>query len=211
MLTKNVWHENANAPRKSNRLRTIQKWLWKMTNTRAIVNVFTVLSLAAGNVHAASLNKCVDVYGKVTYSNLPCKGANEVRKIEIDPAPPVPPPAPVAVQPKVEVPVYVMPDNFPGPGTIFNPPPGPVFPPATAPASGSKPSPLDKKATIKFETLGCPKKQSQNTCDALTDKLGLVLDKMDAARRKGYTSKAMDKWNLDIKSLERQKQQAGCF
>lgn len=190
----------------------MQKWLGKMANTRAIINVLAaMLSLAAGSAHAASLNKCVDAYSKVTYSNLPCKGANEVRKIEIDPAPPVPPPAPVVVQPKVEVPVYVMPDNFPGPGTIFSAPPGPVYPPATEPTSRPKPSPLDKKATIKFETLGGPKKQSQNTCDTLTDKLGLVLDKMDAARRKGYTSKEMDKWNLDIKALERQKQQAGCF
>jgi len=212
MLTKNVWRVNENELSKHNRLRSIQNWLWKMINTRAIINVLAVmLSLAAGSAHAASLNKCVDAYGKVTYSNLPCKGANEVRKIEIDPAPPVPPPAPVPVQPKVEVPVYVMPDKFPGPGTIFNAPPGPVFPPAMEPASKPSRAPLDKKATIKFETLGGPKKQSQNTCDALTDKLGLVLDKMDAARRKGYTSKEMDKWNLDIKALERQKQQAGCF
>lgn len=212
MLTKNVWPVNANVPSKPNRPQSRQKWLWKMINTLTIFNVYAVmLSLAAGSAHAASLNKCVDVYGKVTYSNLPCKGANEVRKIEIDPAPPVPPPAPVAVQPKVEVPVYVMPDNSPSPGTTFSAPRGPVFPPITEPAAKPKPSPLDKKATIKFETLGGPKKQSPNTCDALTDKLGLVLDKMDAARRKGYTSKEMDKWNLDIKALERQKQRAGCF
>ncbi len=190
----------------------MRKMLWKMTNTRAIINILTVmLSLMSSAAPAASLNKCVDAYGKVTYSNLPCKGANEVRKIEIDAAPPVPPPAPLPIQSKVEVPVYVMPEKFPGPGTTFSAPGGPVFPPTAESSSKLGRAPLDKKATIKFETFGGPKKQSQNTCDTLSDKLGLVLDKMDAVRRKGYTSKEMDKWNLDIKALERQKQQAGCF
>lgn len=164
------------------------------------------LSLTAGSAIAASLNKCVDEYGKVTYSNLPCKGANQVRKIEIDPAPPVrvAPPAPIAAPalpaaalpdpPKVDVPVYVMPEK----------PPVVIAPKSNTAAA-------EKKAEIKFETLGGPKKQSQNNCDTLSDKLGLVLDKMDAARRKGYTQKQMDDWNSEIKTLERKKQQAGCF
>ena len=174
---------------------------------RAILSTFVfVLGMTANQAFAASLNKCVDAYGKVTYSNLPCKGANEVRKIEIDPAPPVrvAPPAPnvapalpPAVQadsPKEDVPVYVMPEK----------PPVVITPKSTA-------APIEKKAEIKFETLGGPKKQSQNNCDTLSDKLGLILDKMDAARRKGYTQKQMDDWNSEIKTLERKKQQAGCF
>lgn len=163
-------------------------------------------SLTTGSAAAASLNKCVDEYGKVTYSNLPCKGANQVRKIEIDPAPPVrvAPPAPIAAPalspaalpdlPKVDVPVYAMPEK----------PPVVITPKSTA-------APVEKKAEIKLETFGAPKKQSQNNCDTLSDKLGLVLDKMDAARRKGYTQKQMDDWNSEIKTLERKKQQAGCF
>jgi hypothetical protein len=177
------------------------KWLWKMTNTRAIISALAVtLSLTAGAVHAASLNKCVDVYGKVTYANVPCKGANEVRKVEIDPAPPVPvaplapPPIAFPTAPQVGIPVYVMPEK-----------------PRVKALPKSAAAPLEKKAAIKFETLGAPKKQSQHTCDRLTDKLGLVLDKMDAARRKGYTQKQMDGWNLEIKSLEHKKQQTGCF
>lgn len=175
-----------------------------MTKTRTIITALGVLlSLMTGTVPAASLNKCVDAYGKVTYSNLTCKGANEVRKVEIDPAPPVPPAIPVnplalptmvlPAPPKGEVPVYVMPEKNPV---------------VSIPKSGA---PMEKKAAIKFETLGGPKKQSQNTCDTLTDKLGLVLDKMDAARRKGYSQKQLDAWNNEIKSLERKKQQAGCF
>ena len=180
----------------------------KTAKLAAIISTLGVLlSLTTGTVVAASLNKCVDVYGKVTYSNLPCKGANEVRKVVIDPAPPVPvtPPAvmvspalpPVAQQPsspRVDVPVYVMPEK----------PPVVITPKSTA-------APAEKKAEIKLETFGAPKKQSQNNCDTLSDKLGLVLDKMDAARRKGYTQKQMDEWNSEIKSLEHKKQQAGCF
>lgn len=148
---------------------------------------------------ANSLNKCLDVYGKVTYSNLPCKGASEVRKVEIDPAPPVPVtatlPSPASSDSsKTEVPVDVISEKSP----VVT---------VTKPTTTSP----EKKAEIKLETLGAPKKQSQNNCDTLSDKLGLVLDKMDAARRKGYTQKQMDEWNSDIKTLERKKQQAGCF
>lgn len=157
----------------------MQKWLWKMTNTQAITNTLAlmILGLAASAVQASSLNKCLDIYGKVTYSNMPCKGANQARKIEIDPAPPVP---------KMQAPVTVIPERM----QIRT----------------------EKNAVVKLETFGtAPKKHPHNTCDTLTDKLGLVLDKMDGARRKGYTQKQMDEWNLDIKSLERKKQQAGCF
>jgi len=153
-----------------------------MINTQAITNTFAlmilvILSLAASAVQASSLNKCLDIYGKVTYSNMPCKGAKQARTIEIDPAPAVP---------KIQVPV------------------------AAAPALAQIRT--EKNAVVKLETFGtAPKKHPHNTCDTLTDKLGLVLDKMDAARRKGYTQKQMDEWNLDIKSLERKKQQASCF
>ncbi len=157
----------------------MQKWLWKMINTQVITKTLAllILSLAANAVHAASLNKCLDIYGKVTYSNLPCKGAQQVRKIDIDPAPPVP---------KMVAPVTVL--------------------------TELEPAPAEKNGTVKLETFGtAPKKKPGNTCDTLTDKLGLVLDKMDAARRKGYTQKQMDQWNTDIKELELKKQQAGCF
>lgn len=165
------------------------KWLWKMINTLAIIKTpalirglvplgLVLLGLAATSLHAASLNKCVDIYGKVTYSNLACKGAQQARKVEIDPAPPVPP--------VVVVPVP----------SVLEP----------------QPTPVEKNGTVKLETFGtAPKKQANNTCDTLSDKLGLVLDKMDAARRKGYTQTQMDKWNLDIRELELKKKQASCF
>lgn len=205
MRTKNIWHEVISAPLRRNGRHLSQKWCGKMTGSGAILGALgVVLSVTTSTVAAASLNKCVDAYGKVTYSNLPCKGANEVRKVEIDPAPPVPPVVVVippvlptmvlTAPPKGEVPVYVMPEKSPA---------------VAIPKSGN--APLEKKAAIKFETLGGPRKQNQNSCDTFSDKLGLVLDKMDAARRKGYTQKQLDDWNNEIKTLEHKKQQAGCF
>jgi hypothetical protein len=141
--------------------------------------------LPTGASAQASLNKCLDAGGKVTYSNLPCRNAQEAHKVEIDPAPT---PDPVRPQP-VQAPAL-------------------PAPPKEA-ASPIEPAP------IRIETQRAPSKPaaraSANPCDTLTDKLGRVFDKMDAARRKGYTQKQMDAWNLEIKALERKKQQSGCF
>lgn len=138
------------------------------------------LVLAAG-ANAATLNKCIDVRGKVTYSNLPCSNAREVRTLEVDPAPtPAQPPRPQAGQP-----------------------------PASAPTA--RPAP----AAIHLEnqrTSGTPASQAASRqCNALTDKLGRLFDRMDEARRKGYTQEQMDAWNREAKDLERKKANAGCF
>jgi hypothetical protein len=129
---------------------------------------------------AATLNKCIDARGKVTYSNLPCPDARETRAVEIDAAP------------------------------------------VTAPAPAAKPSaPSPAKATaaptanIRLDTqrtTGKPTPHaSSRRCEALTDQLGRLFDKMDQARRSGYTQKQMDAWNQEVKALERKKQQAHCF
>jgi hypothetical protein len=165
----------------------MRKWLWKMTSIQTTIKTLPliVLGLTVGALHAASLNKCTDASGMVTYSNLACTGAQQARKVEIDPAPPVP-----NVQ---------------------------KLTPEKAPAEKNSPekTPVEKSGTVKLETFSpTPKKKTGNTgnnCDALTNKLGHVLDKMDAARNKGYTQKQMEDWKLDIKELERKKQQAGCF
>ncbi len=159
----------------------MQKWLWKMTNTPVITKtsllVILLTGTSASSVQASSLNKCVDVYGKVTYSNLACAGAQQVRKVDIDPSPPVP---------KVAAPARV--------------------------GYEATPTLAEKKGVVKLDILSnAPKRKTPKHCDKLTDKLGLILDKMDAARRKGYTQSQMDKWNLEIKDLEHKKQQASCF
>lgn len=148
--------------------------------------LLTLISLYPAIAAAqTTLNKCIDAQGAVTYSNKPCRNAQEVRKVEIDPAP-------VPDRPRVE-PTQVQ--------------------PATPAAAQPLPSPAS--ATIQLETQRTTGKSarpsSAKQCDALSDKLGRVLDKMDQARRKGYTLDQMNGWNEDVRELERKKQQAGCF
>jgi type VI protein secretion system component VasK len=137
----------------------------------------------------ATLNKCIDAHGQVTYTNQPCKNAREVHKVEIDP-PPLPD------SPRVES--EKMQDAVP---------------------AVSKPATKAARPTIKIEAKTTPKgatekpvqKSSTKKCDDLSDKLGRVLDQMDLAHRKGYTLEQMNKWNEDVRDLEQQKQQSGCF
>ncbi len=139
----------------------------------------------------ATLNKCIDAQGKITYSNQPCRNARETRTVEIDPAP-------IPDKPSVSI--------------------APTLP--AVPVS-AKASPASAPATIQPETRRIEKNAntsvksaqgaSARQCDSLTDKLGRVLDKMDQARRKGYTLEQMNKWNEEVRDLERKKQQSGCF
>ncbi len=147
-----------------------------------------LIMLLSNGAVADSLNKCIDAQGMVTYSNLPCKNARETRKVEIDPAP-LPEPLRAASKPQ----------------TVK------LAPPA-APAQQVE---KEEPAALKLDARRNPGKPAARPpagkCDTLSDKLGRVFDKMDAARRKGYTQKQMDDWNQEAKDLERQKQQAGCF
>lgn len=144
-----------------------------------------VALMLATSVQAATLNKCIDANGQVTYSNLPCRNAREARAVEIDPAPMPDPVKPRAVKA----------------------PPIQAAPPLPVPASA-------EPATTRVETHTTGKSAKPATahqCDSLSDKLGAVFDKMDQARRKGYTQEQMNKWNQEIEALETKKQQSGCF
>jgi len=146
------------------------------------------LTLAA-SAEATTLNKCIDAQGRITYSNLSCRNAKEVRRVEIDPEPQ---PDPIRAEPV---------------RAQAAPPAKPAAPKPAAPTKESAPIRLETR-----HTTGKPAtRASASKCDALTDKLGQVFDKMDQARRKGYTQEQMDKWNLEVKDLERKKQQSGCF
>ncbi|HEX5675995.1 MAG TPA: hypothetical protein VFX83_11460, partial [Azonexus sp.] len=164
------------------------------------------------------LNKCIDAGGKVTYSNLPCRNAQEVRKLEIDPAPPPQPVRPQAVQ-KPAPSAPAVPSASPEPPTpVAQPEPtAPATPrmqvsPAApkAPAIAIEPTP--KRIEVRPpHTKPAAARASANQCDALTEQLGRVFDKMDAARRVGATQEQMNTWNEEVKELERKKQQSGCF
>jgi len=133
---------------------------------------------------ASTLNKCVEANGMVTYSNLPCKNAREVHKLEIDPPPQPDPvrnaPKARAIKPERAVPEHADSNNEPKAKTRHSP------------------SQSDTRAHA-------------NKCNTIAERLGRVLDKMDAARRQGYTQEQMDSWNRQVKDFERQKQQSGCF
>lgn len=152
-----------------------------------LVLLALLVLLPAGASAQATLNKCIDAQDKVTYSNLPCNNAQEVRRVTIDPAP-LPDPVRVQVAP-AQAPV--------------------------APATVSKADRPDEPVITRIKTshtTGKPGgRTSSNQCDTLTDKLGRVFDKMDTARRKGYTQEKMNGWNEEIKTLEHKKQQSGCF
>jgi hypothetical protein len=137
-----------------------------------------VLSPAAWG--QATLNKCIDAQGKVTYSNLPCKNAREAQRVMIDP----PPAPPVAAKPAPR------------------PQPAPAKPNA-----GDAPLQLETRQTNGKASARATGKQ----CDSLSEQLGRVLDRMDEARRKGYAPEQMNRWNEEVRELERKKQQAGCF
>jgi hypothetical protein len=160
-------------------------------------------ALTAPATEAAALNKCIDAQGGVTYSNLPCRDAREVRKVEIDP-PPLPDPAPVK---------STRPDK-----------PAKSAKPAAAPApAGIAPSATITPPAVRVDTQtrgtssgtsGKPARAthlSPRQCDSLSDKLGKILDAMDQARRSGYTQAQMDAWSREVKDIETKKQQSGCF
>ena len=165
---------------------------------RLIVLAGMATLVLVASVEAATLNKCVDPQGKVTYSNLPCRNAVEVRKVDIDPTPL---PDPVRIQRVQAQPVT---------------PAAPAMRAAPKAAAGSNESSsirLETQRTpVGVNTTGKPAaRASARQCDALTDKLGSVFDKMDQARRKGYSQEQMDAWNQEVKDIERKKQQSGCF
>lgn len=134
----------------------------------------------------ATLNKCIDAQGQVTYSNQPCRNARESRTVAIDP-PPIPDKPHVYAPPAVPAAVKAIPE------------------PAT--------TQMETRQIVKSTTPSGKTAQTMSAkqCDALSDKLGKALDKMDQARRKGYTLEQMNKWNEEVRELERKKQQSGCF
>lgn len=131
----------------------------------------------------ATLNKCIDAQGLVTYTNKPCVNASEVRKLAIDPAPPIEP----------------APDPAPLPRPAAN-------------RADTAPDPVSVQLETRKSTGQLtPRKAAAGVCDTLSEQLGRVLDKMDQARRKGYTQAQMDKWSEESRALERKKQQSACF
>jgi len=165
----------------------------------ALLSLYALLPAVAGA--QPTLNKCIDARGAVTYSNLPCKNAREVKKVEIDPAPPAPADTPKAVPAATPTP----PAKPAAPAKAApSVPPSKPAPAAPAPAIRLEPQPGFKKPTVLAPSAG--------QCETLSEQLGRLLDKMDQASRKGSASpEQMKAWNEEVLELERKKQQSACF
>ncbi len=172
--------------------------------------------LPATALAETTLNKCIDARGAVTYSNLPCKNAREVKRVEIDPAPTEPLTSPKPV-PAVTPPAPAAVVTPPTPVKAVTPPKPAAVAPTPKPAKAAPPKSLDTAPapTLRLETPRSPAKPTllvpSGQCETLSDQLGRLLDKMDEARRKGYSQEQMNTWNEEARELERKKQQSGCF
>lgn len=155
--------------------------------------LFTFMSLCPAMAMAqATLNKCTDAGGAITYSNTPCTNARMAQKLEIDPAPVPDPPRshPLMLPPDAAAPLAAPPASSPVPATLR----------------------LEAQQVPRQNAKGLSAQRArEKACDTLADNIGLTLDKMDQARRKGYTQAQMDTWNEKVRELERKKQQSGCF
>jgi hypothetical protein len=129
----------------------------------------------------ATLYKCQDDAGRVTYTNLPCE-RNNLKETKIVPPPPAPAePAPAAPPAAQES--------------------------SAAARSGSAPE--DKGGpTLQLFRSAEPK---ANKCAQINETMGKLMDDMDSARRQGYTQKQEAEWNARLKKLQAEKNKHGCF
>ncbi len=146
-----------------------------------LVSLLILLSLA-WPAHA-TLYKCMDHAGKITYTNLPCD-KNGLKESGIIPPPPPPADTPVSA-PQDKAPVAGKPSG----------------------KSTDKP-PASNSVSVQ---LHAPQQSSGEKCVRLDDTIGQVMDEMDEARRKGYTLQQEAAWKARIKKLQAEKNKHGCF
>ena len=131
----------------------------------------------------AGLFKCTDQAGKVTYTNLPCAkmGLTETK--------------------------------------VIPPPPLPAQHGKSAPVAAEKASITDSAAEnhVRTQKKGKPVRAAQpqesnnKKCAKLRDRMGRIMDQMDAARRHGYTAKQETDWDNKLRQLQAEKNRLDCF
>ena len=154
-----------------------------------ILSLLLLLALT-GPAHA-TLYKCLDNAGKVTYTNLPCDKSG-LKESSIIPPPP-PPADTTAPAPQDKAPTAATPASRPVPKSNAKP--------AEAPAANSG-------VSVQLNTT---QQAPGGKCARLDDTIGQVMDEMDEARRKGYTAQQEAAWNARIKKLQAEKNKLGCF
>lgn len=145
---------------------------------RPLVLLFLLFPLAA----QASLLKCTDARGNVTYTNLPCAKAGLKETAVIPPPPPPvldkPARMPETVKPAVEKAAV-----------------------ASAPKSPDAASPKLMKSV----------RAGDDRCEKVNAAMGRIMDEMDAARRQGLPAAADAARNESLKNLQADKNRLGCF
>jgi hypothetical protein len=156
-----------------------------LINKAAKMRTFFILVMPLSCVLAlpaqATLFKCQDPAGNVTYTNLPCdkSGLKEAKVV-----PPPPPPAEM-VSPK-------------------------PLPAVEISKTDKRPSGDNKKGGTSLHLIKS-QDSNEEKCAKLNDALGNTMDEMDAARRQGYTPKQEAEWNAKLKKLQADKNKLGCF
>ncbi|MGA7179784.1 MAG: DUF4124 domain-containing protein [Thiobacillaceae bacterium] len=143
-----------------------------------------LLCLLALPVQAESLYKCVNAAKQVTYSNLPCSkfpGMSEAKTIEPDPGPPV------------------------------SETPSPAAREKARDETGKRRTKKTAKEKAETKRVLKAERAEKNKCDKISDQISEVMDKMDAARHKGYTAEQESEWNQKINELTAKKNRLNCF
>lgn len=147
--------------------------------------VLTAASLISLPVHA-TLYKCQDAAGKITYTNLPCDKSGLKETKIIPPAPPPAEPAPAKAKPAKA-------DTA-----------------SEADSAEKRSSTSEKKSGTSLQLIKS-QESNEKKCNRLNEQLGKTMDEMDAARRQGYTPKQEAEWNAKLKKLQADKNKHGCF
>lgn len=164
---------------------------------RPLVLLFLFFPLAA----QATLLKCTDAKGNVTYTNAPCAKAG------LKEAAVIPPPPPPALDKPARIPeIARAPVAVKAPETV-------IKVPETA-----------KPAVEKIPAAGTPKNQDMaslklmksmqagdDKCAKVNAAMGRIMDEMDAARRQGTPVDADAARNESLKNLQADKNRLGCF
>ncbi len=148
------------------------------------MRLLVLLCMLAPLAAQADLFKCTDQAGKVTYTNLPCAkmGLTETKVI--------PPPPPLPVQR------------------------GKPASAAAEKASIADSAAENRPGTRKKEKparAAHPQESNNKKCAKLRDRMGRIMDQMDAARRHGYTAKQETDWDNKLRQLQAEKNRLDCF
>ncbi len=146
-------------------------------------SLFLLLCLAGLSAHAEQLYKCVDAGKHVTYSNLPCSRFPGLKETKTIEAEP-PPPEPARTKSRE------------GAATLES---------ESRAEKKTARERADAKHVMKVE------RAEKTKCDKLSEQISQVMDKMDAARHKGYTAKQEAEWKQKIEELSAKKNRLNCF